>query len=62
MQTIMIKGLYFKLNIEKPEDKAIFDYFENVKKQGDNKISSLYSLIQEGGKHGKDQRNRSNNI
>jgi len=57
-----IKGLYFKLNIEKPEDKLIFDYFENVKKMGGNKIEKLYSLIQEGDKHGKDQRNRSNNI
>lgn len=52
----MIKGLYFKLNIEKPEDKAIFDYFENVKKQGGNKISSLYSLIQEGEENGKNKR------
>lgn len=57
-----IKGLYFKLNIEKPEDKLIFDYFENVKKMGGNKIEKLYSLIQEGGKHGKDQRNRSSDI
>jgi hypothetical protein len=57
-----IKGLYFKLNIEKPEDKLIFDYFENVKKMGGNKIEKLYSLIQEGAENGKNKRHRSNNI
>ena len=51
-----IKGLYFKLNIEKPEDKYIFDYFENVKKMGSNKIEKLYSLIQEGEENGKNKR------
>ena len=51
-----IKGLYFKLNIEKPEDKYIFDYFENVKKMGGNKIEKLYSLIQEGEENGKNKR------
>lgn len=55
-----IKGLYFKLNIEKPDDKLIFDYFENVKKMGGNKIEKLYSLIQEGVscvENGKNKRN-----
>lgn len=42
----MIKGLYFKLNIDKSLDKEIFDFFNDNKQSNTNKIDKLYELIQ----------------
>lgn len=40
-----IKGLYFKLNIDKPVDKAIYDLFNEVSKRDNvSKINILYGL------------------
>lgn len=41
----MIKGLYFKLNMKNESDKHIYQYFENWKKDGYNKVGVLYALI-----------------
>ena len=41
----MIRGLYFKLNMEKDSDKHIYDYFKDRKKDGYNKVGVLYALI-----------------
>jgi len=41
----MIKGLYFKLNLDNPKDKAIYDMFnEATKYHNVNKIDVLYNL------------------
>lgn len=42
----MIKGLYFKLNIDKEEDNIIYSFFnKESKKEGINKIELLYRMI-----------------
>lgn len=42
----MIKGLYFKLNMEKQTDKDIYNYFvQESKKRKLNKIDLLFRLI-----------------
>lgn len=41
----MIKGLYFKLNMKNESDKHIYQYFEERKKDGCNKVDVLYGLI-----------------
>ena len=41
----MIKGLFFKLNMDKENDKYVYDYFEARKKDGYNKVCVLYALI-----------------
>lgn len=38
----MIKGLYFKLNIDKQPDKAIFEFFEKESKK--TKLTKLQLL------------------
>ena len=40
-----IKGLYFKLNVDKEPDKSIFEFFEENKSLGNNKIDVLAKLI-----------------
>lgn len=41
----MIKGLYFKLNIDKEKDRTIYEFFkEGTKYLKTNKIDLLYSL------------------
>ena len=42
----MIKGLYFKLNIDKEEDNIIYNFFiqESIKRNI-NKIDLLYKMI-----------------
>ena len=41
-----IKGLYFKLNIEKQSDKNIYNFFiQESKKRGIDKISLLLDLV-----------------
>lgn len=40
----MIKGLYFKLNMEKVRDRIIYNFF-NTLDQPDNKIDAMYILI-----------------
>ena len=40
----MIKGLYFKLNMEKVRDKIIYNFF-NTLDVPDNKIDVMYILI-----------------
>lgn len=40
----MIKGLYFKLNMEKVRDKIIYNFF-NTLDVPDNKIDAMYILI-----------------
>ena len=42
----MIKGLYFKLNIDKEEDNIIYNFFiqESIKRKI-NKIDLLYKMI-----------------
>ena len=40
----MIKGLYFKLNMEKARDRIIYNFF-NTLDQPDNKIDAMYILI-----------------
>lgn len=40
----MIKGLYFKLNIEKVRDRIIYNFF-NTLQEPDNKIDAMYILI-----------------
>lgn len=41
-----IKGLYFKLNIDKPLDKEIHDFFiKESKKCSVNKIDLLFSMM-----------------
>ena len=39
-----IKGLYFKLNMEKARDRIIYNFF-NTLDQPDNKIDAMYILI-----------------
>lgn len=41
----MIKGLYFKLNMENEGDKYIYEYFNRRKKAGYNKVNVLSALI-----------------
>lgn len=41
----MIKGLYFKLNIDKEEDKEIYDFFNNEKIEGFSNIEQLREVI-----------------
>lgn len=42
----MIKGLYFKLNIDKPLDKEIYNFFiQESKRCSVNKIDILYSMM-----------------
>lgn len=42
----MIKGLYFKLNIDKEADKMIYDFFTQESKEVEcNKIDLLFRLI-----------------
>ena len=40
----MIKGLYFKLNMDKARDRIIYNFF-NTLDQPDNKIDAMYILI-----------------
>lgn len=40
----MIKGLYFKLNMDKARDRIIYNFFNSQHVQGD-KIDALYILI-----------------
>jgi hypothetical protein len=40
----MIKGLYFKLNMEKARDRIIYNFF-NTLEEPDNKIDAMYNLI-----------------
>ena len=40
----MIKGLYFKLNMEKARDKIIYNFFNSLI-EPDNKIDAMYILI-----------------
>ena len=43
----MIKGLYFKLNLDKQIDERIYKFFmEESKRRGINKIDMLYNLIE----------------
>ncbi len=39
-----IKGLYFKLNMEKARDRIIYNFF-NTLTEPDNKIDAMYILI-----------------
>lgn len=39
----MIKGLYFKLNMDKPFDKEIYDFFQESKHK--TKIDTLYAAM-----------------
>ena len=42
----MIKGLYFKLNMDKDTDMTIYNYFiQESKKQNISKIDLLYRLV-----------------
>ena len=42
----MIKGLYFKLNIDNPHDEEIYKFFINeTKRSGINKINLLHLMI-----------------
>lgn len=42
----MIKGLYFKLNMDKPYDKEIYNFFINESESKDRaKIDILYDTI-----------------
>ena len=42
----MIKGLYFKLNMDKQTDKDIYNFFiQESKKCSVNKIDILYSMM-----------------
>ena len=41
----MIKGLYFKLNIDNAKDQVIHAFFNNTKRVGKTKIEMLYDLI-----------------
>lgn len=44
----MIKGLYFKLNIDKEKDKTIYEFFKEAPKYlKTNKIDLLYSLCKQ---------------
>ena len=40
----MIKGLYFKLNMDKVRDRIIYNFF-NTLDVPDNKIDAMYILI-----------------
>ena len=41
-----IKGLYFKLNIDKQTDKDIYNFFiQESKKRGIDKITLLFDMI-----------------
>ncbi len=40
----MIKGLYFKLNMDKARDRIIYNFF-NTLDHPDNKIDAMYILI-----------------
>lgn len=41
-----IKGLYFKLNVDNPCDKEIYDFFiQESKKRSVSKIDILYSMV-----------------
>lgn len=40
----MIKGLYFKLNMDKVRDRIIYNFF-NTLDQPDSKIDAMYILI-----------------
>lgn len=52
---VKIKGLYFKLNVNKEPDATINKFFEDFKLQGVSKIEVLQMLIEsytkEGCKH-----------
>lgn len=42
----MIKGLYFKLNIDDPTDKSIYHFFiKESKEAGISKIKLLYRMM-----------------
>lgn len=41
----MLRSLYFKLNDENPKHKIIIDFFNDIKKNGGNKIDALSVLI-----------------
>ena len=42
----VIKGLYFKLNMDNPNDKEIHDFFiDETKRYGINKIKLLHIMI-----------------
>ena len=42
----MIKGLYFKLNLNNERDKFIYDFFKTYpKKIGKDKVEMLFMLI-----------------
>lgn len=46
-QKMCIKGLYFKLNIEKSLDKEIYKFFTmEAEKKNINKIDLLYDMMQ----------------
>lgn len=41
----MIKGLYFKLNMDNPNDKEIYDFFKKYSSKGFSKIELLFQLM-----------------
>ena len=40
-----IKGLYFKLNMDNPNDKEIHDFFNQYSDKGLSKIELLFQLM-----------------
>lgn len=44
MEKKLIKGLYFKLNMDKARDRIIYNFF-NTTEQPDTKIDAMYILI-----------------
>ncbi len=40
-----IKGLYFKLNMDNPNDKEIHDFFKKYSNKGLTKIELLFQLM-----------------
>lgn len=41
----MIKGLYFKLNMDNPNDKEIYDFFKKYSCKGMSKIELLFQIM-----------------
>ena len=41
----MIKGLYFKLNMDNPNDKEIYNFFKDYSSKGFSKIELLFQLM-----------------
>ena len=41
----MIKGLYFKLNMDNPNDEEIYNFFKRYSNKGMTKIELLFMLM-----------------